>query len=327
MHFFIVARSASNTFCTWHLEIGMLLKDALAACRHADLIGVGEDIHGERLSWDVRLRLVRDAVRAGYAVTILCENLDFYVAGLSKKTIQFVDEPDDGFYPNMIPWSNDRETHLAPTKALAYLAEGRVYGIDVQALDFEHLRGRRIVRSVLERVRARWQAASESERGKIRNKLNAEILLHFMDQARASAKQRKTKAKVFYFAHNAHVAMNSHECRSSPIGYLTDGHWIAEGCARRGIQYLSVGTYTPITSAKHGLLKIELRNTRWREQQRRIQKLLEREPASSRGMTVMSGRLGLLGRSDRTSVDDMGMGSFQVRDFDVVIVAAQQPVH
>jgi hypothetical protein len=213
-----------------------------------------------------------------------------------------------------------------------------VYGIDVQALDFEkikQLRGRRIVRSSLERVRERWQAASKTpDHGRIRNELNAEIVLHFVDLARASAKQRNTKAKVFYFAHNGHVALNSHESRSSLTGYMPDGHWIAEllsknsSGAREGwhAKYLSVGTYAPVTNYKRGLLTFDQRSTRWREQQRRIQRLLEREPASSHGLTVMSGRVGR-SRSGRTSVDgDMGMHSYRMHDFDFVVVAVQSSV-
>lgn len=302
------------------------MNDVLTKCRLADIVAVGEHMHGDKLSWDVRLRLVRDAVRAGHAVTILCENLDAYVAGLSEVPIKFRDEPD-GFYPNMMAWAQDRRTHLAATRALAQMAEGRVYGIDVQALCFEdtpQLRGRKLVRDALKRVRQVWLANKESmNRGAIRNVLNAETVLRLWDVLSSNGQGGGDKpAKFFYFAHNEHVALSCHETRRNP-SYVPDGALLAQGCARRGIKYLSVGTYAPVMQAKRGLLTHTDHNPRWREQQRRIRERVEEQRWRHAGVCRGASRKV---ECTATAVlhslgDDMGMGSYRTSDFHVVVVS------
>jgi hypothetical protein len=48
-----------------------------------------------------------------------------------------------GFFPYMLPFANCSDEHISFTKAFANSPDTELFGIDVQALDFPKLQGRK----------------------------------------------------------------------------------------------------------------------------------------------------------------------------------------
>ena len=225
----------------------MLPPELLSALRPASgrVIGIGEHAHGDSVSWRWRLAIAAELVRQGRRLILLCENADCYVSGLRKRRPAFArDEtpppllPFHPFLPFLMPMANRSQEHLEAARELARLAEGRVYGVEVQAVDYPALLrcGGRYVRSLFARVdaAARWAADANNSNGRLRNILNAEVV--------AQVHRDHPGHTVLYLAHNEHVALSCETSREDP-GFRTDGSVLRRLLGRR--RYLSIATYSP----------------------------------------------------------------------------------
>ena len=200
----------------------------------ATVIGVGEHCHGDLLSWAVRLEVARALVqRAGRRLVVLTENIDFNVAGLRRKTPRWKrgGDGDDGgeFHPFLVHLSNRLPAHMDAARELSRLAEGRVYGVDVQALEHPHLPGGRYVRSKM-----RGMTPPRGD-GTLRNRQNAEIVLSIA----RDFSRRDPNTVVMYLAQNEHVALDCSACRGG--GYTTEGALLRQALGPGG--YTSIATY------------------------------------------------------------------------------------
>lgn len=213
-----------------------------------DIVGIGEHVHGELLSWKHRLELVRRWLSNGHRVLVLCETLDFYVQGMRARE-PFIFHEDElngvrrlGFTPCLMPFACYTREHLEIMRSFAALPQDAVtfFGIDVQLLDHplllastEHSE----LRSILtRRHRLPWAADAESERrGETRNRLNADTILLLA--------RMHPKHKVVYFAQNEHVAFDCDATRRTQGQYVTEGAILKR---RLGNRYVSIATFATV---------------------------------------------------------------------------------
>ena len=192
------------------------------------IIGIGEHCHGDLLSWTVRLEVARALVRrAGKKLVVLTENIDFFVAELRRKAPRFRRGDEGEFYPFLVHLSNRLPLHMDAALELSRLAEGRIYGVDVQALHHPDLPGGRYVRSKL-----RGMTAPHGD-GALRNRQNAEMILRIA----RDFTQRDPETVVMYLAHNEHVALGCSACNRT---YTTEGALLRRA---HGDGYMSIATY------------------------------------------------------------------------------------
>lgn len=221
----------------------------------ADVIGIGEHAHGDTVSWGWRLAIVEKLLEMGYAVTIACENTDFYLQNSSGLRLEqldgdgskwMVDDESGRFYPSMLPFSDITQWQFCMTKEFSKLPVEFI-GTDVQQLSFGFMRQNMgdAMRSVIAAspgVHKRWIKAENDKvrRGGVRNELNAQILFDLKMK-----NKNKNKSKLVYFAHNEHVALAAHQTRISTTSYRTDGSHLEDLLRRHNLTYLSIGTFSP----------------------------------------------------------------------------------
>lgn len=262
----------------------------------ADVIGIGEDYHGDTVSWGWRMAIVKGLLDKGFRVDVLCENFDFYVGHAGEKEM----EKDGYFVPNLLPYSDTGAWHRRMTREFMGLRrtnEVRFFGIDVQQLSHGFAREsmRPPVRDILMRaeIRRRWDAAAAAKKkdGTLRNELQAVAIGRFAEKVK-EAKARTTK--VVYFAQNEHVALGCANARKNPGKYLTDGMWLTRLFPH--LRYLSIATFSPLSW-----------NT-W---------TVDRKPVLRRKKMVSCN-----GAKDdrRTCID---MGPYTTRDFDLTVVQSR----
>jgi hypothetical protein len=250
----------------------------------AHVFGVGEHCHGDLLSWLVRLDVARALVENGRRLVVLTENLDFYVAGLRRKSPRFITHGDAGeFHPFLVHLSNRTREHLDAARELSKLAEGRVYGIDVQALDHPGVKGGQYVRSKMKGL------TGPKGDGTLRNQQNAEMILRIVRDHPSHV--------VLYLAHNEHVALG---CKGTERNgtYRTEGDLLRRALGKSG--YVSIATY----ARNHGSFWNEAHE--WR---------VRRDRAKTAPPMLTASRLTVLTRSPKYSLG----GDYTTADFDYTI--------
>lgn len=207
------------------------------------IVGVGENAHGEEVSWPFRVDFMQHLKEKKVKMAVLCENLDFYVKAFRKRPTKFhIYRSNDTaeFMPYLMPDANRTQIQMDAAAEIARLSNGRVYGIDIQQVDFPfmwHNCGR-MVRNSMQSCGAidEWKNGSDKDRsdGAMRNRLNARIIAHMAKQL-----QHNEKTVVIYLAHNAHIAKTAKE---ETRRYKTDGRYLAKDPS---VMYMSIATYSP----------------------------------------------------------------------------------
>ena len=204
----------------------------------SDVVGIGEECHGDLVSWRWRIDAVRSLAKAGRRVAVLCENCDFYVRKSRRDSWKFERHDDGCFLPNLVPRSNFRKEHQRSCREIAKHAT--CFGIDVQQLSFEFFeetmkKDAPILAGVLERHKGAW-LARRSDDGSVRNELNGKIVAEMAVALRAVG-----FTSVLYFAQNEHVGRSSFSTIDN-AKYLTDGFHIS---ASPLVTYTAVATCAP----------------------------------------------------------------------------------
>lgn len=193
---------------------------------------IGEAVHGELVSWPLRMAVVRGALEQSDKdrVVVMSENAHFYVDSNS--------EPNalrNSVFPTIMPFCNSKE-HLKIMRDFwklkrKYKDRIAFVGIDVQALDLDFAKP---IPEVL-RHESTWRqcSADTAARGRVRNRLNAAVIADVISNQSASS-------KFFYFAHNEHVSKyGCTNSRNDPT-YSTEGAILS---GEYGFSTLSVGTF------------------------------------------------------------------------------------
>jgi hypothetical protein len=206
----------------------------------AQLIGVGENAHGELVSWSTRLRLLRAALRRfpDDPIVVFVEQMHPYLAAMNTPGAFHVDH---GFHPHLMVDANRSIEHLAIHKKLRKLsAAGRVVfvGVDVQIVRFPHLwsalpGGDRKVDAIIRKVATSHGRGFVPGDGADRNRRQAAIIAEVMRELRTGP------APCFFWAHNEHVAYGSANTRADKQ-YRVEGDLL-----RQVLAYKSVLTYSP----------------------------------------------------------------------------------
>ena len=284
----------------------------------ADVIGVGEDAHGDTVSWPWRMAIVGRLLDEGFNLDILCENMDVYVDTRRHGITPNYLRGGKRFYPNMLPRSDTTRWHLDMTRAFMALPRSRVrfFGTDVQQLsfDFARLAMRAPVRRAFEErdIHRRWLRSSSRSRsgGALRNRLNAEVIARFAE----SAKVRPHKTKILYFAHNEHVSTGCVQSRKDPT-YVTEGAWM-----RRLFPHLR---YVAIATTSFRLWNV------WDSDKPRLRKGIkytQEDGASGHRDVIIVSDCGDTAASNTRLIVDME--NYTSRDFDCTIVQkdSERPV-
>ena len=87
------------------------MNNLLKIITNYDLIGIGEETHGEIISWKFRYKIIKYLTKNYDKVYIFSEQLDFYIKELNNKNIKFIFN-DSGFYPYIIYNANMTKEHL-----------------------------------------------------------------------------------------------------------------------------------------------------------------------------------------------------------------------
>lgn len=217
----------------------------------AALVGVGEDAHGELVSWPVRIKLLRAAIKrmsepSRGPVFVFVEQLHPFLAAMNARAPRFRLHEGTHFYPYLLHRANMSVEHLTVHRKLRRMAAtGRVrfVGVDVQAAEFpwlwEQLPGGdagldALVRAVVARHAPRFLRARN--RGSVRNRCNARIIRDLMGAL-------QPVDPSFYWAHNGHVAKASRETREAHPAYELEGALL--GRWKPAVSYRAVLTYSP----------------------------------------------------------------------------------
>lgn len=220
------------------------------------VVGIGENAHGDEVSWEFRVRLMEQLAsdpRVGEMV-VLCEIPDFYVSDFRKKRVRFTMR-DHRFTPYMVAYSDRTQIQMDAARRIAKLAQGRVYGIDIQQVDFPFMwvRAGNVVREAIESdadIKRKWLDFKDgSSKGSIRNKLNAKVISHIAQTLSSSSSSSSVGPPLFlYFAQNEHVSRYPSkgvlESSTHPdtIPYKTDGHYLSKD---KRIGYVAIATHSP----------------------------------------------------------------------------------
>lgn len=206
-----------------------------------NLIGIGENTHGELTSWKYRYQIVKYLTKYFDNVIIFCETLDPYISDLNNKDTKFDFYNENNspieFYPSMMFQANKTSQHLKITKKFNKLVpKVEFYGIDIQIVKFHeiyiHLNIK--IKKVIDKYKKIYLTTPT---GAIRNKCNALIINDLILQT------KKNKNNIYlYFAHNEHVSINCNEMRKNNK-YKTEGFYLHENSL---IKYLSIATFSPI---------------------------------------------------------------------------------
>jgi len=182
-----------------------------------DLIGIGEETHGELTSWNIRYNIIKKLIKSKKKVYILCEQFDGYVKDLNQKNVNFFFE-NSRFYPYMIAGSQFTKEHLEITKKFnKLLPHVHFFGIDIQAVKYDHMYN--LTDPILKRILHKYKKLYlkyDKGSGIYRNYYNAKIIQNLI-------KEFKTKNTSFvYFAQNEHISFMSKKNIKNykPEGYL-----------------------------------------------------------------------------------------------------------
>ena len=145
-----------------------------------NLIGIGENTHGELTSWKYRYKIVKYLTKYFDNVIIFCETLDPYISELNNKNTKFDFYNENNspieFYPSMMFQSNKTIQHLKITKKFNKLVpKVKFFGIDIQIVKFHdmynHLNIK--IKKVIDNYKKIYLA---NPTGAVRNKCNSLII-------------------------------------------------------------------------------------------------------------------------------------------------------
>ena len=195
-----------------------------------DLIGIGENTHGELTSWNIRYKIVKHLLKKYKKVYILTETFDSYIKELNTKNITYK-MYNDGFYPNMIYNSNKTKEHLQITKKFNNLIPDVYFmGIDIQVVEYDSLYKNisPLVYKIISKYKKHFlQYSNTNKRGHYRNYYNYKIICDLI-------KLYKKQNTIFvYFAQNEHI---SYYYTSE---YKTEGYFFKKYFKEK---YINIGT-------------------------------------------------------------------------------------
>lgn len=227
-----------------HIQINPRLQAIIRQASNADVVGIGEHNHGELTSWKFRYAIIKGLIDLGKHVVVLCENLETYVQNITVSPSKLT-RKNGYFEPNLMIYSDRSEEHMVITREFVKLKGAEFHGIDIQILKFPalwRLVKSRPLRRILSVHKDTWLRGNMVD-GKLRNNLNAEIIMDFLAMSRA----KDPNSVVVYLAHNEHVALSCRESRVDPL-YRVEGSLLAKS----PIKYLAVGTYSPFQYSMMG---------------------------------------------------------------------------
>jgi hypothetical protein len=213
------------------------MNNLLKIIKDYDLIGIGEETHGEIISWKFRYKIIKYLTTYYDKVYIFSEQLDFYIKELNNKNIKFIFS-DSGFYPYIIYNANMTKEHLYYTKKInKLLPKIKFYGIDIQIVKYNELYKNisNELYNIIEKYKNEY-LDKDLGSGILRNKYNAFIINDLINYI--NNKYNKSNNKFIYFGHNEHIAFNSYSTNKK---YLTDGYYLKNIF---NIKYLSIATYS-----------------------------------------------------------------------------------
>lgn len=196
-----------------------------------DLIGIGENFHGDFVSWDIRYKIVKRLIKENKKVFIFSETLDGYIKWLNKKINKFYFDYNR-FYPNLLKGSDYTKQHLNITKKFNKLIPNVYFiGIDIQSVNYEDMYN--LVNPILKKIMNKYKKKYlENTHGHYRNYYNALII---KDLINYYTKNNENKNLAFvYFAHNDHISFRSKNKKDLPDGYYLK--------YKLNLNYLSVST-------------------------------------------------------------------------------------
>jgi hypothetical protein len=215
------------------------MNNLLKIIKNYDLIGIGEEAHGEIISWKFRYKIIKYLTRYYDKIYIFSEQLDFYINKLNNKNVKFIFD-DYGFYPYIITKANMTKEHLYYTKKFnKLLPKIKFYGIDIQIVEFNDLYKNisNELHNIIEKYKDEY-LNKDLGSGKFRNKCNAFIINDLINYI--NNKSSKSNNKFIYFGHNEHIAFNC-DATNKDKKYLTDGCYLKNIYS---IKYLSIATYS-----------------------------------------------------------------------------------
>lgn len=201
-----------------------------------DLIGIGEQAHGELTSWKFRYKIVKYLTTKYDKVYIFCESLDYWCNKLNDKNVKFIFD-EYGFYPYIIHNANKSKEHLKYTKKfIKLLPKIKFYGVDIQVVKWPGFckESDKDLMTIMNKYKDDY-LENDKGSGRLRNKYNAFIMNDLLNLLRKSPKN-----KFVYLAHNEHCAPDCNGMRRNK-NYLTDGYYLKN---KLNINYLSVATYS-----------------------------------------------------------------------------------
>ena len=236
-------RFYKNNYPYIYIYIYMDMDNLLKILKNYDLIGIGEQAHGELISWKIRYKIIKYLTKYYDKVYIFCEQLDYFVNGLNNKNVKFIFN-EDGFYPHIMARSNLTNEHLYYTKKInKLLPKIKFYGIDIQVVKYNDLYNKKDMSSELYNIIEKYKDEYLKKNlgsGIIRNKCNAFIindLIQFLNKKNVNSTSNN---KFIYLGHNEHIAFNCFGTNKDKK-YLTDGYYLKNIC---NIKYLSIATYS-----------------------------------------------------------------------------------
>ena len=198
-----------------------------------NLIGIGEEAHGELTSWKYRYNIIKhytDYIKKNNInkkIIIFVENIDIYTNELNHKNCKF-NFYNNFFYPNLIAGSERTKEHLKITKKFNKLIPYvKFIGIDIQIVEYFNLKKKDNINPLLFDLLQRYKKDYlKNTSGANRNKFNSLIIKNLM--------KKINYYKCFYFAHNGHVALHQYNIRSKTDGYYLSNY--------KNINYLCIFT-------------------------------------------------------------------------------------
>lgn len=206
----------------------------LKNCKNYNLIGIGENTHGELTSWKYRYKIAKYLTKYFDKVIIFCEQLEPYIANLNNKNTKFNFYNENNypteFYPSMMFQANKTIQHLKITKKFNKLVpKVKFYGIDIQIVKFDKLYNSLNIKlkNIIDKYKNIYLT---NPTGLVRNECNSLIINDIILQ--------KNKNNIYlYFAHNEHISYIGNE------QYKTEGFYFYKNPK---IKYLSIATFSPI---------------------------------------------------------------------------------
>lgn len=205
-----------------------------------NLIGIGEEAHGDIISWYYRYKILNHFIKNNYSnkkIYVFLESIDNFIYKYfnNNNPIQFEFFDNNSFFPYLIPGSNFTKEHLEFTKKFHKLYNKNVIfiGIDIQIVKYFDLKKiKNNINPLLYPLLLKYKNKflQDPNSGISRNKYNAFIINDLMKNI--------NYYQCFYFAHNGHIALNQLNYNNNGK-YFIDGYYLNKF---KNINYLSILT-------------------------------------------------------------------------------------